>query len=429
MSKLKFYNNFFFFFLFLVLLQILVKFSLYNCTFYDFGIIFRRQIFLEEKNFKDFFGGHIRFYEIFSNFFFNRINNLIIYYLLVGIQFFIYLLTFFYLRRKNKILSIIFILNPIVINPLFFDFHFEYLAVLFSAIFFYNSHKKYSIYLIIPIILISEMCAFFSIFLIWIYFKNYKVNSIGLIFSFIILIYSYLTVFYIFNYTTGSILLNYNLSFKIELLYIFCSIIYALFFLNKKFYKILLNLEMNYLIIVISSIIFLFYVFFSFYFKNINYINFNNHYFLIFSFLTSVIIYNLFKKNNYYKIIFFIFFIIFNPTILGAQFYFNEGSIFHYKNYINFNNLISQKNISRFISTIDKNKNILINNHLCNIDVFTIKNLYVFEDGNKSHKFDYIIFTLHNYNQKEIDTFTNFLSNNMIEYLEKNENYIIAKIK
>ena len=429
MNKIKLYNDFFLIFIFVIFLQILLKFSLYNCTFYDFGIIFKRQNFLEEKNYKDFFGGHIRIYEIFLNFLYNKVNHLFFYFFLISIQIFIYLLTFFYLRRKNKILSLIFLVNPIATNALFFDFHFEYLAVFFSTVFFYNSNKKYSIFLILPIIFISELYAFFSLFLIWLYFRNYKVNFIGLVFCVVIFLYVYFAIFYLFDWAVGGVYEKYNLNYQIEILYITSSIIFVIFFSNKKFYSYFIKINNNNLIILINIIIFIFFLFFFIHFKNINFINLNNHYFLIISFLSSIVIYNFFIKNNYYKFIFLFFFLIFNPTIFGMQFYFNEGSVFYYKNYINFSNLESQKNISQFISSIDKNKNILINNHLCNINVFNHNNIFISEDELHLKKIDYIIFTSHNYAEEQKNKFENVLNNYKIEYFNKNNNYIIGKIK
>jgi hypothetical protein len=124
-----------------------------------------------------------------------------------------------------------------------------------------------------------------------------------------------------------------------------------------------------------------------------------------------------------------IFFLIFNPTVLGMQFYLNKGSSFYYKNYINFYNLESQKIISRFILSIDKTKNILVNNNLCNIEAFNIKNILIFEDKNYSKKIDYIIFSFNNLSSDINSKLIKFLENSNVEYIEKNKNYVIAKIK
>ena len=432
MIQKKFYNYFCFFFLALIIFQVFLKYYLYNCTFYDFGIIFKRQNFLEDKNYKDFFGGHVRLYELLIHLIYNKISNSLIYFFLITLQIFIYVFTFLYIRKRNQFLSIIFLINPLVTNALFFDFHFEYVAVLFTTIFFYNSHKKYSIFLIIPIVFVSELYAFLSVFLILIYFKNYKVNFIGIVFCIIIFFYVYFAIFFLFNWALPDLYLKYNLSDKKKLLYVLFSISFVLFFLKKNLYKHFISLNNNIFILLLNIIVIIFFLAVSFNLNNFNFININNHYLLIISFFSSIVIYNFYLVKNSKKniiFLFFLFFLFFNPTILGMQFYINKNSIFNYINYINFNNLDAQERISNFILSIDKNKNVLINNNLCNINAFNIKNIFIFEDNYYPKKIDYVIFTTHNYNLKNRDALKLFLGEKSIIYIEKNENYIIAKIK
>ena len=432
MTEKKFYNYFCFFFLTLIIFQVFLKYYLYNCTFYDFGIIFKRQNFLEDKNYKDFFGGHVRFYEFLIQLIYNKISNSLIYFFLITLQIFIYVFTFLYIRKRDQFLSIIFLINPLVTNALFFDFHFEYIAVLFVTIFFYNSHKKYSIFFIMPIVFVSEVYAFLSVFLILIYFKNYKVNFIGIVFCIIIFFYVYFAIFYLFNWALSDLYLKYNLSDKKKFLYVVFSISFVLFFLKKTLYKNFISLNNNVFILLLNIIIIFFFIAVSFNLNNFNFININNHYLLIISFLSSIVIYNFFLVKNLKKkiiFLFFLFFLFFNPTLLGMQFYINKDSIFYYKNYINLYNLDSQKKISNFISSIDKNKNILINNNLCNLDAFNFKNISIYEDNYDVKKINYIIFTTHNYNLNKIKESKKFLKDNKVVYIEKNNNYIIATIK
>ena len=431
MNKLKLLNIFYVSFLTILVSQIFIKTILFNCTFYDFGILFARQNFLLNNDYKSFFTGHVRIHEILINFFYSKLNNTLIYYFLVFFQTFIIVFTFFYLHKINKILSVIFLFNPISINSLFFDFHFEYLAVFFTAFFYFNSNKKYSLLLLLPIIFISELYAFLSTFFMWIYFRKYKISYFGLIFYIFILIYVYISIFVILDFTSEhGLYTKYNLQSISKIIYLIYCFLSILFFTNNISKSYFLKVKIFTLIFIINLFVIFLFLLATYHFKIINYINVNNHYLLIISFTSSLTIFKFIKKNKIWQYVCILFFFLLNPTVLGPQFYFNKYSNFYYLNYLNFNNNKFQNELSQSLSKIkSNNETILINNKFCNIEIFNLKKIFIYEDNIKLPNINYIFFTFHNYSETQKNEFSNFLIKFNIEYIIYNNKYAVGKIK
>jgi len=347
------------------------------CTFYDFGINFKSFLNLSEKNYSFSFNGHIKIFEYLFSFLFNPS------YIEIFIYFFRYLflillaITLIYTIKKPVFIFFI-LINPFIINPLFFDFHYEYFAVILILIFYFNIKNKYSYFFLFPFIFISETYAFLSIFLYLIYLKYHKLNWNIIFIITLKYVFFFLSVSFLFSMFSGeNFFETKNINIKIfYLANIFIVMLITLFLFKRNYIdNFLKDININYIFILIILLNILFYLFFIITsgFKYFYFFSFNNHYMLIVGSILSLILIHNFKYFKFlFKIFLLLIFLITNPTFLGASFWLNEDSNFYYKNY--------SKSEIIFKKLNSTNSLYLINNKFCDYEMVDLKNTFTLDD-------------------------------------------------
>ncbi len=370
----------------------------FGITYYDTGYYAN---ILENNLFEKFKNNHLSYIliplsTIINILPWNTLNELIFIQVLAGLSPILFL-------RRNKFLIFAYILCPIVWFNIIPNFHIDILAIpIIWLMIKTNDEKKFLLFFILSILLVSIKIFFFSIILGFIIFnffdkKNYFFNKKYIFFLIIFIIYFSINFFNNFN-------LSYVLTQLFNLSYIANDPVYSkenvllLDLFKEKFSNILV-----FLIVVFGY--FLFYPFLknkyiliilptlSVYFLSTNNFNLSKFYYHYTAPLIPVLFYSinetlnkkiLFKLNffkKYLKKLFiiniFVFNIIFSPSPISLMFWLNLNDFYFKSNYIINDSLLdTKKYLQNLLEKINK-KNIVVENNLF-FNSFLRHNIQVF---------------------------------------------------
>ncbi len=383
-SNIYFYLVFIFFF-FVFFWMSYTKAQNFGITYYDTGYYAN---ILENNLYEKFKNNHLSYIliplSIIINILpWNTLNELIFIQVLAGLSPILFL-------KKNKFLIFVYILCPIVWFNVLPNFHIDILVIpVIWLMIKANDEKKFLLFFVLSILLVSIKIFFFSIilgFILYNFFdkKNYFVNKKYLYLITLLIIYFSINFFYNFNLSNvlnelfdlsyisnnstygkeDALLLNL---FKEKTLNIFIFLIVVFgYFL---FYPFLKN---NYILIILPTL--------SVYFLSTNNFNLSKFYYHYTAPLIPVLFYSInesLKKKILFKFNFFqhslkklfllnilIFNVFFSPSPISVMFWLNFNDFYFKSNYIIKNSMLeTNKYIEKFVKEIDK-KNIVIENNL-----------------------------------------------------------------